>query len=126
MPAEEAKKENLIDVGEEEGAEIKLDDKGEPEKTEAPKEEKIEVEQVESTPEKVEAKEEVKEEKKEEELEEYTAVEIIDVSEDSEKFHQYHRGRTCIVETGMINEIKHADCTYNIIGENYVVLLSGD
>ena len=59
-------------------------------------------------------------------LERYTAVEIIDVSEDSEKFHQYHRGRTCIVETGMINEIKHADCIYNIIGENYVVLLSGD
>ena len=41
MPAEEAKKENLIDVGEEEGAEIKLDDKGEPEKTEPPKEEKL-------------------------------------------------------------------------------------
>ena len=47
MPTEnENKVENLIDVGEEEGAEINLDDKGEPEKVEAPKEEKIEVEEV--------------------------------------------------------------------------------
>ncbi len=37
---------SLIDVGEEEGAEINLDDKGEPEKVEAPAEDKIEVEQV--------------------------------------------------------------------------------
>ena len=73
MPAEEAKKEDLIDVGEEEGAEIKLDEKGEPEKTEAPKEEKIEVEQVESAPEKkVDEKEDKKEEKKPDELEEYS------------------------------------------------------
>ena len=42
MPTEnENKVENLIDVGEEEGAEINLDNKGEPEKVEAPKEEKI-------------------------------------------------------------------------------------
>ena len=45
MPVDnENKKDDLIDVGEEEGAEINLDDKGEPEKVEAPKEEKIEVE----------------------------------------------------------------------------------
>ena len=48
MPTEnESKKvEDLIDVGEEQGAEINLDDKGEPEKVEAPAEDKIEVEQV--------------------------------------------------------------------------------
>ena len=47
MP-EEAKKDDLIDVGEadEKATEINLDEKGEPEKTEAPKEEKIEVEEV--------------------------------------------------------------------------------
>ncbi len=59
MPTEnESKKvEDLIDVGEEQGAEINLDDKGEPEKVETVKEE-IEVEQVseEKTPEKVEEK----------------------------------------------------------------------
>jgi co-chaperonin GroES (HSP10) len=58
--------------------------------------------------------------------ERYIAVEILDIPEDSDKFHEYHRGRTCIVESGMINEIKHSGTIYNIIGENYVVLLSGD
>ena len=46
MPTENEKTENLIDVGEEQGAEINLDDKAEPEKVETPVEEKIEVEQV--------------------------------------------------------------------------------
>ena len=48
MPTEnESKKvEDLIDVGEEQGAEINLDEKGEVEKIETPIEEKIEVEQV--------------------------------------------------------------------------------
>ena len=46
MPTENEKTENLVDVGEEQGAEINLDDKGEPEKIETPVEEKIEVEQV--------------------------------------------------------------------------------
>ena len=58
--------------------------------------------------------------------ERYVAVKIVDVSEDSDKFHEYHKGKTCIVESGMIEEIRHAQNTYNIIGENYVVLLSGD
>ena len=49
MPTENEKTENLIDVGEEQGAEINLDDKGEPEKVEAPAEEKIEVEEVPAT-----------------------------------------------------------------------------
>ena len=75
MPEEE-KKHDLVDVGEEEGAEINLDDKGEPEKTETPKEEKIEVEEVAQPEEKkeggeVEVKEEKKDEKKEE-LEKYS------------------------------------------------------
>mgnify|MGYP003141242645 CR=1 FL=1 len=58
--------------------------------------------------------------------ERYVAVKILDVSEDSDKFHEHHKGKTCIVESGMIEEIRHAQNTYNIIGENYVVLLSGD
>ena len=74
MP-EEAKKGDLIDVGEadEKATEINLDDKGEPEKTEAPKEEKIEVEEVAQPEEKKEGGEveEPKDEKKEE-LEKYS------------------------------------------------------
>ena len=58
--------------------------------------------------------------------ERYIPVEIIDVSEDSEKFHEWHRGRTCVVESSMVNEIRLGETTYQIIGENYVVLLSGD
>ena len=49
MPEEKLKpSEELIDVGETEGAEIDLDEKGVPQKPEEPKEEKIEVEKVES------------------------------------------------------------------------------
>ena len=74
MP-EEAKKEDLIDVGDsdEKVTEINLDEKGEPEKTEAPKEEKIEVEEVAQPEEKKEGGEveEPKDEKKEE-LEKYS------------------------------------------------------
>ena len=64
---EENLREDLIDVGEEKGAEINLDDKGEPEKFEAPKEDIIEVEEQvaskeESQPEeKAEEKDELKE-----------------------------------------------------------------
>ena len=48
MPTENAQKtEDLIDVGEEKGAEINLDNQGEPEKVETPVEEKIEIEKVE-------------------------------------------------------------------------------
>ena len=77
MPVDnENKKNDLIDVGEEEGAEINLDDKGEPEKVEAPKEEKIEEEQVEAPSEDktFENERETKLEKKEEkdELKEYS------------------------------------------------------
>ena len=94
MPAEEAKKEDLIDVGEEEGAEIKLDEKGEPEKTEAPKEEKIEVEQVESAPEKkVDEKEDKKEEKKSDELEEYSKGVQKRISKLTRKMREAERQR---------------------------------
>ena len=94
MQAEEAKKEDLIDVGEEEGAEIKLDDKGEPEKTEAPKEEKIEVEQVESAPEKkVDEKEDKKEEKKSDELEEYSKGVQKRISKLTRKMREAERQR---------------------------------
>jgi len=73
MPTENEKTENLVDVGEEQGAEINLDDKGEPEKVETPVEEKIEVEQV-SEDKTFENERETKLEKKEEkdELKEYS------------------------------------------------------
>ena len=77
MPTENENKkpsEELIDVGETEGAEINLNDKGEPEKVEAPAEEKIEVEEVSEVDKTYENERETKLEKKEEkdELKEYS------------------------------------------------------
>ena len=75
MPTENAHKaDDLIDVGEDKGAEINLDDKGEPEKVEAPKEEKIEVEEVADVPVQEDKREqpEVKTEDKKDELKEYS------------------------------------------------------
>ena len=75
MPTENAHKaDDLIDVGEDKGAEINLDDKGEPEKVEAPKEEKIEVEEVTNVPVQEDKREqpEVKTEDKKDELKEYS------------------------------------------------------
>ena len=73
MPEEEKKVDNLVDVGEEQGAEINLDDKGEPEKVEAPKEEKIEIEKVEEVDKTFENERETKLEKKEgDEVKEYS------------------------------------------------------
>jgi hypothetical protein len=66
MPEIDEIKKDLVDVGEEEGAEINLDEKGNPEKPEIVVEEKIEVEEVKEEP--VQAK---KEDKKEE-LEQYS------------------------------------------------------
>ena len=74
MPEEKLKpSEELIDVGETEGAEIYLDEKGVPEKPEEPKEEKIEVEKVEDSAEDktFENERETKLEKKDE-LKEYS------------------------------------------------------
>jgi len=71
MPEQEKPKHDLIDVGEDQGAEIHLDDKGNPEKAEVVAEEKIEVEQSEKETPVVEAKkEEVKNAK--DELAEYS------------------------------------------------------
>ena len=77
MPTENENKkpsEELINVGETEGAEINLNDKGEPEKVEAPAEEKIEVEEVSEVDKTFENERETKLEKKEEkdELKEYS------------------------------------------------------
>jgi hypothetical protein len=69
MPEIDEIKKDLVDVGEEEGAEINLDEKGNPEKPEVVVEEKIEVEEVKEEP--VQAKKEDKEDKKEE-LEQYS------------------------------------------------------
>jgi len=68
MPEENKKaSEELIDVGETEGADINFDSKGEPEKQEVVPEETIEVEKVEEpVEEKVEAKEDKPEDKKDE------------------------------------------------------------
>ena len=71
MPEIDEIKKDLVDVCEEEGAEINLDEKGNPEKSEIIKEEEIEVEQVKEEP--VEAKKENDvEEKKPDELKEYS------------------------------------------------------
>ena len=72
MPEIDEIKKDLVDVGEEEGAEINLDEKGNPEKPEIVVEEKIEVEEVKAEP--IETKKEtiVAEEKKPDELKEYS------------------------------------------------------
>jgi hypothetical protein len=62
MPEQEKPKHDLIDVGEDQGAEIHLDDKGNPEKAEVVAEEKIEVEQVEKENPVIESKKEDKDE----------------------------------------------------------------
>ena len=72
MPEEKLKpSEELIDVGETEGAEINLDEKGVPEKPEEPKEEKIEVEKVDDVPVQEDKREQNQAEKKDE-LKEYS------------------------------------------------------
>ena len=56
-------------------------------------------------------------------VERYSVVRILSRAEDCEKIHSNGR---CVVETSMINEIKVGGEVYNIIGENYVVLILGD
>ena len=69
MPEENKKaSEELIDVGETEGADINFDSKGEPEKQEVVPEETIEVEKVEQAVEEKEEKVEAKPEDKKDEL----------------------------------------------------------
>ena len=56
----------------------------------------------------------------------YTAVKIVDISHDCQKFSEIHKNRRCVVETTMINEIRVGSESYSIIGENYVVLMLED
>jgi len=74
MPEEQKKpSEELIDVGETEGAEINLDEKGVPEKPEEPKEEKIEVEKVDDVPVQEDKREQTQNQsEKQDELKEYS------------------------------------------------------
>ena len=74
MPEEKLKpSEELIDVGETEGAEINLDEKGVPQKIEEPKEEKIEVEKVDDVPVQEDKREQAKDQpEKQDELKEYS------------------------------------------------------
>ncbi len=74
MPEEKLKpSEELIDVGETEGAEINLDEKGVPEKPEEPKEEKIEIEKVDDVPVQEDKREQAKNQpEKQDELKEYS------------------------------------------------------
>ena len=74
MPEQQKKpSEELIDVGETEGAEINLDDKGEVEKVEAPQEEKIEVEKVDDIPVQEDKREQTQDQpEKKDELKEYS------------------------------------------------------
>jgi len=72
MPDTEEKKQDLVDVGEEQGADINFDSKGEPEKQEVVVEEKIEVEKIEQPVETKEEKVEEKVEDKKDELKEYS------------------------------------------------------
>jgi hypothetical protein len=72
MPEQEKPKHDLIDVGEEQGAEIHLDEKGNPEKAEVVIEEKIEVEQSEKEIPVVETKKEEEVKNAKDELAEYS------------------------------------------------------
>jgi len=72
MPEQEKPKHDLIDVGEDQGADIHLDEKGNPEKTEVVIEEKIEVEQSEKEIPVVETKKEEEVKNAKEELAEYS------------------------------------------------------
>ena len=72
MPEQEKPKHDLIDVGEDQGADIHLDEKGNPEKAEVVVEEKIEVEQSEKEIPVVENKKEEEVKNAKEELAEYS------------------------------------------------------
>jgi hypothetical protein len=72
MPEQEKPKHDLIDVGEDQGADIHLDEKGNPEKAEVVIEEKIEVEQSEKETPVVETKKEEEVKNAKEELAEYS------------------------------------------------------
>ena len=53
-------------------------------------------------------------------------VKILQRADDCEKIRDILRHDRCVVETSMINEVKVGGKVYNIVGENYVVLILGD
>ena len=112
MPTENENKVNsLIDVGEEEGAEINLDDKGEPEKVEAPAEDKIEVEQV-PEDKSFENERETKLEKKDE-VQEYSEGVQKRIAKLTRKMREAERQREAALELSKYHpdfeEIKESD-----------------
>ena len=59
-------------------------------------------------------------------VERYSVVRILKRADDCEKIRDILRHDKCVVETSMINEVKVGGKVYNIVGENYVVLILGD
>tara|TARA_A200000159_G_scaffold54739_1_gene50680 strand:- start:364 stop:654 length:291 start_codon:yes stop_codon:yes gene_type:complete len=59
-------------------------------------------------------------------IERYSIVRILKRADDCEKIRDILRHDKCVVETSMINEVKVGGKVYNIVGENYVVLVLGD
>ena len=59
------------------------------------------------------------------EIERYTLVTIVQIADDCEKIHKHLIGSKCVVETSMIEEVKIGGESYNIIPENFVVLVEG-
>ena len=59
-------------------------------------------------------------------VERYSVVKILKRADDCEKIRDILRHDRCVVETSMINEVKVDGKVYNIVGENYVVLVLGD
>ena len=111
MPTENEKTENLIDVGEEQGAEINLDDKGEPEKAEIVKEEEIEVEQVPAEDKSFENERETKLEKKAEpdELKEYSEGVQKRIAKLTRKMREAERQREeAVAYAQTVNQQKNA------------------
>tara|TARA_Y100001938_G_C8039604_1_gene405394 strand:+ start:762 stop:1049 length:288 start_codon:yes stop_codon:yes gene_type:complete len=63
---------------------------------------------------------------KKKDVERYSVVKILQRADDCEKIRDILRHDRCVVETSMINEVKVGGKVYNIVGENYVVLILGD
>ena len=59
-------------------------------------------------------------------IERYSVVRILKRADDYEKIQDILRHDKCVVETSMINEVRIDGKVYNIVGENYVVLVLGD
>ena len=116
MPEEE--KQPMIDVGEEEGAEINLDENNEQIK-EPVAEEKLEVEQVEEKP--VEAKEEKKDEK-EDELEKYSEGVQKRISKLTRKMREAERQREEAIAYAQLEKRKREEYEnrYSKLDKSYV------